>query len=84
MLYEVITQDVSDYRQISKHLKGVFWAQVTARCAIEMALLDAFTKSLNIPLYRFIGGAENQIETDYTVDIVDADTAKANASYNFV
>lgn len=75
----LIGQDVSDYRQISKHLKGVFWAQVTARCAIEMALLDAFTKSLNIPLYRFIGGAENQIETDYTVDIVDADTAKANA-----
>ena len=53
----LIGKDVADYRQISKHLKGVFWAQITARCAIEMALLDAFTKSLNIPLYKFLGGA---------------------------
>lgn len=75
----LIGQYASDYRQISKHLKSVFWAQVTARCAIEMALLDAFTKSLNIPLFQFIGGAERKIETDYTVDIVAAETAKINA-----
>lgn len=75
----LIGQYASDYRQISKHLKSVFWAQATARCAIEMALLDAYTKSLNIPLFQFIGGAEHQIETDYTVDIVDAATAKSNA-----
>ena len=76
----LIGKKASDYRQISKHLKSVFWPQVTARCAIEMALLDAFTKTLNIPLYQFWGGAEQQIETDYTVDIVSAETAKANAA----
>ncbi len=73
-------RDVSQYRQISRELKNVFWAQVTARCAIEMALLDAFTKSLDIPLYRFLGGATRQIETDYTVDIVPAETARLNAA----
>ncbi|WP_163710350.1 dipeptide epimerase [Mangrovibacterium lignilyticum] len=72
-------KSVSDYRQISKHLKSVFWAQVTARCTIEMALLDAYTKCLNIPLYQFLGGAERLIETDYTIDIVSAATAKTNA-----
>ena len=69
----------SDYRQISSHLKSVFWAQATARCAIEMALLDAYTKTLGIPLYQFFGGAESQIETDYTVDIVLPETARKNA-----
>jgi L-alanine-DL-glutamate epimerase-like enolase superfamily enzyme len=73
-------RDVADYRTISNQLKGVFWAQVTARCAVEMALLDAFTKSLDIPFYKFLGGMENQIETDYTVDIVPADTARKNAA----
>ncbi len=73
-------KDVSDYRQISKHLKNVFWAQITARCAIEMAILDAYTKSLNLPLYKFLGGADNKIETDYTIDIVSAATAKINAT----
>jgi L-alanine-DL-glutamate epimerase-like enolase superfamily enzyme len=73
-------RDVSDFKLISKYLKSVFWPQVTARCAVEMALLDAFTKSLNIPLYKFLGGAVNKIETDYTVDIVPREVARANAA----
>lgn len=76
----LIGKDVSQFRQISKHLKNVFWAQVTARCAIEMALIDAFTKTLNLPLYKFFGGAESQVETDYTIDIVPPDIAKIKAA----
>lgn len=75
----LIGKDVSKFRAIAEQLKGVFWAQVTARCAIEMALLDAFTKTLNLPLHKFLGGMENTIETDYTIDIVDPDTARKNA-----
>jgi L-alanine-DL-glutamate epimerase-like enolase superfamily enzyme len=76
----LLGKNVSDYRNISRHLKRVFWAQVTARCAIEMALLDAFTKSLELPFYKFLGGSENIIETDYTVDIVSPPVAKMNAA----
>jgi L-Ala-D/L-Glu epimerase len=72
--------DISEYSAISRKLKSVFWAQVTARCAIEMALLDAFTKCLTIPLYKFFGGTNNKIETDYTIDIVPPEIAKINAS----
>jgi len=75
----LIGRDVSDYRQVSKYLKNVFRVQATARCAIEMAMIDAFTKCLNIPFYRFLGGAEDILETDYTIDIVDPLTAKSNA-----
>lgn len=71
---------VTDYREISRTLRGVFWAQVTARCAVEMALLDAYAKVLNIPLYQFFGGAGNTAETDYTVDIVPPDVARKNAA----
>ncbi len=76
----LLGQSVSDYRNISRHLKTVFWAQITARCAIEMALLDAYTKSLDIPLYKFLGGSEDSIETDYTIDIVSPSVAKKNAA----
>jgi L-alanine-DL-glutamate epimerase-like enolase superfamily enzyme len=76
----LVGKDASDFRNISRHLKTVFWAQVTARCAVEMALLDAYTKSLGIPLYKFLGGAEKSIETDYTVDIVSPGIAKTNAA----
>jgi len=74
----LIDKDISEYRSISKILKSVFWAQVTARCAIEMALLDAYTRSLNIPLFKLFGGAKKKIETDYTIDIVPADIARIN------
>ncbi len=73
-------KDVNDYIRISQHLKSVFWAQVTARCAIEMAMLDALTRTLGIPMYRFFGGYSNTLETDYTVDIVTPDVARRNAS----
>jgi L-alanine-DL-glutamate epimerase-like enolase superfamily enzyme len=76
----IVGNDISEYAAISKNLKSVFWAQVTARCAVEMALLDAFTKSLNIPFYKFLGGTDNKIETDYTIDIVPSDIAKINAA----
>ena len=76
----LLGKPVSDYRNISKQLKAVFWAQASARCAIEMALLDAFTRSLDIPLYRFLGGSENRIETDYTIDIVPPPVARENAN----
>ncbi|MDX9882918.1 MAG: dipeptide epimerase [Prolixibacteraceae bacterium] len=75
----LIGKDVSQFRQVSKHLKKVFWAQVTARCAIEMAMIDAFTKTLKLPLYTFLGGAGKNVETDYTVDIVSPEMAKTNA-----
>ncbi len=73
-------KSIYEFRVISSTLKSVFMAQVTARCAVEMALLDAFTKVLDIPLFQFLGGLKNKIETDYTVDIVPADTAKINAA----
>jgi L-Ala-D/L-Glu epimerase len=76
----ILGSEISEYRAISKKLKSVFWAQVTARCAVEMALLDAFTKSLNIPFYKFLGGTDNKIETDYTIDIVPPDIARINSA----
>ena len=73
-------KNVNDYRAISSTLRGVFHAQVTARCAIEMALIDAWTKVLGVPMYEFFGGAGNKAETDYTIDIVPPDIAKKNAA----
>jgi L-alanine-DL-glutamate epimerase-like enolase superfamily enzyme len=73
-------KDISEYRSISATLRSVFQAQVTARCAVEMALIDAWAKVLDIPLYQFFGGAGNKAETDYTIDIVPPDIARRNAA----
>ena len=76
----LIGEDVRHYKEISVKLKSVFWAQAAARCAIEMAIIDAYTKTLNVPLYQFFGGAQRTIETDFTIGIVSAETAKNSAT----
>ena len=39
----------------------------SAQCALELALLDAFTKQRGEPLWKFFGGASTTLETDMTV-----------------
>ena len=75
----IVGQDINNYRSIAYTLKSAFWAQSAARCAIEMALLDAYTKTLELPFYRFLGGTETRIETDYTISLVPAEEAKKQA-----
>ncbi len=76
----IVGKNVSDYVSVSRTLKSVFRAQNTARCGVEMAFLDAYTKCLGMPLYRFFGGASRKIETDYTITIVSPDAARQNAA----
>ena len=76
----IVGQDINNYRAIAYTLRSAFWAQSAARCAIEMALLDAYTKTLNIPFFRFLGGTETRIETDYTISIIPAQEAKKQAA----
>ena len=47
-----------------------------SRAALEMALLDAWTKSKRVPLYVYFGGAGAKVATDITVPIVPAPQAE--------
>ena len=66
----VMGKDVMEWRKISAELYGVFWAQTAARAGLEMAILDAATKSMQVPLYKFLGGASHFVETDISIPIV--------------
>src|SRR6266487_4789649 len=63
-------RDAADWRPLAKLLRSVYFSQVTAIAAIEMALLDALTRSYGIPLYIFFGGASTSIETDMSIPMV--------------
>jgi L-alanine-DL-glutamate epimerase-like enolase superfamily enzyme len=51
----------------------------SARCALELALLDALTRHLRLPLVKFFGGAGTELETDMTVTTGTAAEAAAAA-----
>src|SRR5437588_9742700 len=64
------TKDAAYWRILSELLRGVFFSQMTAIAGIEMAMLDALTRSYGIPLYIFFGGASTSIETDMSIPMV--------------
>jgi L-alanine-DL-glutamate epimerase-like enolase superfamily enzyme len=51
----------------------------SAQCAFESALLDAWTRHLGTPLWKFLGGAGTDLETDMTVTTGSSDEAASAA-----
>jgi L-alanine-DL-glutamate epimerase-like enolase superfamily enzyme len=64
-------EDASHWRPLARRLETSFEHQATARAAVEMALLDALTRSWGVPLYQFFGGAQSQVETDISIPIAE-------------
>lgn len=62
--------DVAHWRTLSKLVRSLYFSQMTACAGIEMAILDALTRSCSIPLYAFFGGASSQVETDMSIPLV--------------
>src|SRR5256885_11128197 len=63
-------RDAAHWRSLSRLIRGVYFSQGTAIAGIEMALLDALTRSYGIPLYVFFGGASTSVETDMSIPMV--------------
>jgi L-alanine-DL-glutamate epimerase-like enolase superfamily enzyme len=63
-------QDAAHWRPLAARLVSSFEHQTTARAGVEVALLDALTRSWDVPLFEFFGGASSRIETDISIPIV--------------
>ena len=51
----------------------------TIRSAFDMALYDIASRYASMPLYRFLGGEQRELETDITIYIGDPDEAGTRA-----
>lgn len=75
----VVGADAASWRPLSAALTASFEHQTTARAGVEMAILDALTRSWGIPLAHLFGGAESSVETDITIPIEQPDHMAALA-----
>ena len=62
--------DAAHWRTLSHLIHSVYFSQKTVCAGMEMALLDALTRSYGIPLYIFFGGASTSVETDMSIPLV--------------
>lgn len=69
-----------EYRLSSQKMAEALPYGRSARAGVEMAIFDALCKSLDIPLYAYLGGAPLRIETDVTIPICPAEHAKELAA----
>ena len=68
-------QDASSWRVLSKLMHSLYYAQTTVCTGMEMAILDALTRSYGIPMYVFFGGASTSVETDMSIPMVTPEHA---------
>ncbi|HLI91469.1 MAG TPA: dipeptide epimerase [Ktedonobacteraceae bacterium] len=63
-------RDAAQWRMLSKLIHSIYYSQKTVCAGVEMAILDALTRSYGIPLYIFFGGASAAVETDMSIPMV--------------
>jgi L-alanine-DL-glutamate epimerase-like enolase superfamily enzyme len=64
----LVGQDAQSWQELGEEFGRRSAAMVgSARCALEMALLDALSRRESQPLWKFFGGAGTELETDMTI-----------------
>ncbi|MED1479766.1 dipeptide epimerase [Bacillus altitudinis] len=65
----LIGASLTQYEQIFSAIDRVLVGNTSAKAAIDMAIYDGLAKQAGLPLYQYLGGYRDQLETDYTVSV---------------
>jgi o-succinylbenzoate synthase len=67
----LLGKDFSEFDLMMNTLAKCIVGNTSAKASVDMALYDILAQSLNIPLYKLLGGAKPQFETDITISLND-------------
>ncbi len=73
-------EDVADYRSFLQGFREKFAGNHAALAAFEMAVLDAWTRSLKLPLWKIFGETAHPLRSDITIVIGSLEEAKVSAA----
>ncbi len=76
-------QDIGQYLTMGAYVQSLFTKNMAAVAAVEMALYDALTKTLKMPLWKMWGQTPKKFSTDITLVVgsLEETTAMAKAYY---
>ena len=77
---DLIGRDAGEWRRIARDLADELPEYPSVRAGLEMALIDALSRSWGVPLFRFFGGCQRRLITDITIPICAADEAQRLAA----
>lgn len=67
----LIGKNIINYEDVFQGIHAILVGNYSAKAAIDMALYDCLAKHSNLPLYQYLGGYRDCLETDYTVSVND-------------
>ncbi len=67
----LIGRDIADFENTMQVLQQSIVGNYSAKAAVDMAIYDIYAKSLNLPLYKLLGGAKTSLKTDITISLND-------------
>ncbi|MDI9460774.1 MAG: dipeptide epimerase [Saccharofermentanales bacterium] len=65
----IVGKSIKDFDELLCRVYKSIQHNTSAKAAVDMALFDLFAQSLNVPLYRILGGDGKAIETDITISV---------------
>jgi L-Ala-D/L-Glu epimerase len=75
----LLGESAGDWRRLAQRVAARASAAPSARCALETAILDAFTRARGVSLVDFFGGAERELRTDMTITTGSVKQAEKDA-----
>lgn len=68
---QLIGMNILQSEQIFQKLNTALVRNTSAKAALDMAIYDILAKHAGLPLYQFLGGYREKLETDFTVSVND-------------
>ncbi|MCM3781454.1 dipeptide epimerase [Neobacillus mesonae] len=65
----LLGQSVLSYEHLFQTIHTVMVGSSSAKAALDMAIYDLLAQYSGMPLYQFLGGYRDRIETDFTVSV---------------
>ncbi len=76
---QLLGENIENLEKITSIIQNSAIGNTSAKAAAEMAVYDLFGQQLGVPVYQFLGGYQNRLETDLTVSVSDAQEMEQDA-----
>ena len=65
----LVGMEVEDLEGVMRRLQGCMVKNTSAKAAVDMAVYDLWGKRYGVPVWRALGGARRELETDLTISV---------------
>jgi len=76
---KILGCDIANLNEITQLIQNALVNNYSAKAAVEIAVYDLWGKYHNAPLYKLLGGGNNQLKTDITISVDGIDKMVGDA-----